>query len=95
MTYGVTTLDDCMGYPPGTNPGNWCVYDMEEDDPPLGDGMLFSVAHWIAECLNHCASCNEFEYNPGPFDVGPDGSWDIEPYAWFRQFDTRDELEGR
>jgi hypothetical protein len=48
----VTTAADCYGYEDDQAETRWCIYDIGEDDPPLADYMLRSVAGQFVEAIN-------------------------------------------
>jgi hypothetical protein len=49
--WAVTTTDDCYGQPDGSTPGSWCVFDVNEDDPPIADRMTRADAEMVARAL--------------------------------------------
>lgn len=51
--WAATTVADCYGQPHvGTDPEPWCVYDTEEDDPPIVEAALQEDAAYVAAAMN-------------------------------------------
>lgn len=48
----VTTTADCEGQTPVPDVEDWCVYDPDEDDPPLAAGMCRTFADTVAHAIN-------------------------------------------
>ena len=56
INWAVTDLDECMGWPPGTtDPPQWVIYDLGEDDPPIGTFDFEDSARIVCRILRKAA----------------------------------------
>lgn len=90
IAFAVTSLEDCLGQP-GFQPGVFCVYDANEDDPPLVEGGRF-------ECdliVSYIAHLREQLGSPGARLIAAERLRQVEGENWSPEHDdehTDDEL---
>lgn len=56
ISWGVTTVEDCLGHEPGSGPPGWALYDEGEDDPPIAVFDFEDDAKRVCEVLRAVAA---------------------------------------